>query len=417
MPKGFAFLILAQFFSGLADNAFLLLGIYFLQEQGYPAWWAPLLKMVFTLSYVVLASVVGPVADAFQKRHVMMAMNLLKLVSVVLLWTGVSPLVAFALTGFAASVYAPAKYGLLTETVPSARLVKANAFLEVSVVLSVLWGVVLGGWLMGSGSWGGHGPQNVLAWATSDWLVETQIGFGLGVICLLYVISAVLNSGMYALRSPRQSAWSWADIRWSAFWVNHLNLWRDPLGGVSLRVTTFSWGVGAVLQFLVLVWAQTQAGLTLQAGAYLQGLVALGVIGGAVTAALTCRIFHARRQRVWAVVLACLMPTLALTQSLWLAVPMMLAAGWAGGMLLVPMNALLQHRGLKIMPPGRSIAVQGFNENLSVLVMLGLYSLLLVWDWPLLAMMLCLSLPLWLAVLPWRRRAGKRGATRGSTLS
>ena len=411
MPKGFAFLILAQFFSGLADNAFLLLGIYFLQELGYPAWWAPLLKMVFTLSYVVLASVVGPVADTFQKRHVMMAMNGLKLVSVVLLWTGVSPLVAFALTGFAASVYAPAKYGLLTETVPSASLVKANAFLEVSVVLSVLWGVVLGGWLMGSGSWGDDGPQSVLAWATTDWLVETQIGFGLGVICLLYVMSAVLNIGMYALRSPRQSAWSWADIRWSAFWVNHLNLWRDPLGGVSLRVTTFSWGVGAVLQFLVLVWAQTRAGLTLQAGAYLQGLVALGVIGGAVMAALTCRIFRARRQRVWAVVLACLMPALALTQSLWLAVPMMLAAGCAGGMLLVPMNALLQHRGLKIMPPGRSIAVQGFNENLSVLVMLGLYSLLLAWDWPLLAMMLCLSLPLWLAVLPWRRRVVKRGST------
>jgi LPLT family lysophospholipid transporter-like MFS transporter len=180
MPKGFSFLILAQFFSGLGDNAFLLLGIYFLQEQGYPAWWAPLLKMAFTLSYVVLASVVGPVADAFQKRHVMMAMNLLKLLSVLLLWTGVSPMVAFALTGFSASVYAPAKYGLVTETVPSASLVKANAFLEVSVVLSVLWGVVLGGWLMNAGSWGlmvaivsGVGPppigwlkpKSVLAWA------------------------------------------------------------------------------------------------------------------------------------------------------------------------------------------------------------------------------------------------------------
>ena len=410
MPKGFAFLILAQFFSGLADNAFLLLGIFFLQEQGYPAWWAPLLKMVFTLSYVVLASVVGPLADAFQKRHVMMAMNGLKLLSVVLLWTGFSPLVAFALTGFAASVYAPAKYGLLTETVPSAGLVKANAFLEVSVVLSVLWGVVLGGWLMGSGSWGAE-PQKVLAWAATDWLVETQIGFGLGVICLLYVISSVLNSGMYALRSPRQSAWSWAHIRWSAFWANHLKLWRDPLGGVSLRVTTFSWGVGAVLQFLVLVWAQTQAGLTLQAGAYLQGLVALGVIGGAVTAALTCRIFNARRQKVWAVALACLMPALALTPSLWLAVPMLLVAGWAGGMLLVPMNALLQHRGQKIMPPGRSIAVQGFNENLSVLVMLGLYSLMLAWDWSLLGMMLCMSVPLWFAALPWRQ--AKRASTLG----
>jgi MFS family permease len=411
MPKGFAFLILAQFFSGLADNAFLLLGIFFLQEQGYPAWWAPLLKMVFTLSYVVLASVVGPLADAFQKRHVMMAMNGLKLLSVVLLWTGVSPLVAFALTGFAASLYAPAKYGLLTETVRTNSLVKANAFLEVSVVLSVLWGVVLGGWLMGSGSWGADVTQKVLAWAATDWLVETQIGFGLGVICLLYVISSVLNSGMHALRSPTHLSWSWAHIRWSAFWANHLKLWRDPLGGVSLRVTTLSWGVGAVLQFLVLVWAQNQAGLTLQAGAYLQGLVALGVIGGAVTAALTCRIFRARRQRVWAVALACLMPALALTPSLWLAVPMLLVAGWAGGMLLVPMNALLQHRGHKIMPPGRSIAVQGFNENLSVLVMLGLYSLVLAWDWSLLAMMLCMSVPLWFAALPWRQV--KRTSTLG----
>jgi hypothetical protein len=295
--------------------------------------------------------------------------------------------------------------------VRTTSLVKANAFLEVSVVLSVLWGVVLGGWLMGSGSWGADGAHRVFGWAKTDWLVETQIGFGLVVVCLLYVFSAVLNFGMYALRSPSLSAWSWAHIRWSAFWVNHLNLWRDPLGGVSLRVTTLSWGVGAVLQFLVLVWAQTQAGLTLQVGAYLQGLVALGVIGGAVMAALTCRIFRARRQRVWAVVLACLMPALALTQSLWLAVPMLLVAGWAGGMLLVPMNALLQHRGLKIMPPGRSIAVQGFNENLSVLVMLGLYSLLLSWDWPLLAMMLCLSLPLWVAALPWRCMAAKRGSS------
>lgn len=404
MPKGFAFLILAQFFSGLADNAFLLLGIFFLHEQGYPAWWAPVLKMAFTVSYVVLASVVGPVADAYQKRHVMLVMNLLKLMAVVILWTGTHPLLAFALTGFAASVYAPAKYGLLTETVPVAGLVKANAFLEVSVVLSVLWGVVLGGWLMGSGAvlgeWAGVTPSLTI----STWLVETQIGMGLGLICMLYLLSGVLNLGMFALRSPVHPAFAWSDLRWSAFWINNLKLWRDPLGGISLRVTTFSWGVGAALQFVVLVWAQSHAGLTLQHGAYLQGLVALGVIAGAVMAALNSRIFRARKQMVWAVVLACLMPALALTQSLWLAVPLLLVAGWAGGMLLVPMNALLQHRGHKIMPPGQSIAVQGFNENLSVLVVLGIYSILVAWDWPLLAIMLCLSLPLWMAVVPWHRR-------------
>lgn len=413
MPKGFAFLILAQFFSGLADNAFLLLGIFFLHEQGHPVWWAPVLKMAFTVSYVGLASVVGPVADAFQKRHVMMAMNLLKLMAVILLWTGTHPLVAFALAGFAASVYAPAKYGLLTETVPTAGLVRANAFLEVSVVLAVLWGVVLGGWLMDAGPFLTPMPPFFAAAYGAVWLVDTQIGMGLGVICCLYVLSAVLNSGMHALRSPIHPAWCWADVRWSAFWANNLKLWRDPLGGVSLRVTTLCWGVGAVLQFVVLVWAQSNAGLTLQGGAYLQGLVALGVMGGAAMAAWSCRVFHARRQLFWAGVLAGMLPLLALTSSLWLAVPMLLAAGWAGGMLLVPMNALLQHRGHKIMPPGRSIAVQGFNENLSVLVMLGLYSLLLAWDWPLLAIMLCLSLPLWMAVVPWRRR----GAQLDSTLS
>lgn len=405
MPKGFAFLILAQFFSGLADNAFLLLGIFFLQEQGYPAWWAPVLKMAFTVSYVVLASLVGPVADAFQKRHVMLVMNLLKLLAVIALWTGTHPLLAFALTGFAASVYAPAKYGLLTETVPAAGLVKANAFLEVSVVLSVLWGVVLGGWLMSAGPIGGVGTATVWKLPLNSGLVETQIGMGLAVICLLYVVSAILNAGMYALRSPAQPAWSWSDLRWSAFWTNNLKLWRDPLGGVSLRVTTFSWGVGAALQFVVLVWAQSHAGLTLQHGAYLQGLVALGVIGGAAMAAFTSRIFRARKQMVWAMVLGLLMPALALTKSLWLAVPMLLLAGWAGGMLLVPMNALLQHRGHKIMPPGRSIAVQGFNENLSVLLVLGIYSLLVSWEWPLLVIMLCLSLPLWLAAWPWRNKS------------
>ena len=337
----------------------------------------------------------------------MLVMNLLKLLAVIALWTGAHPILAFALTGFAASVYAPAKYGLLTETVPAAGLVKANAFLEVSVVLSVLWGVVLGGWLMSAGPIGGEGAATGWNLPLNSGLVETQIGMGLAVICLLYVLSAILNAGMYALRSPAQPAWSWSDLRWSAFWTNNLKLWRDPLGGVSLRVTTFSWGVGAALQFVVLVWAQSHAGLTLQHGAYLQGLVALGVIGGAAMAAFTSRIFRARKQMVWAMVLACLMPALALTQSLWLAVPMLLLAGWAGGMLLVPMNALLQHRGHKIMPPGRSIAVQGFNENLSVLLVLGIYSLLVAWEWPLLAIMLCLSVPLWLAVWPWRNKSAR----------
>ena len=77
MPKGFFYLISAQFASGLADNAFLILGIAFLSEQGYPGWWAPLLKFSFTLSYVLLAPLMGPLADAFAKAKLMGCMNAL----------------------------------------------------------------------------------------------------------------------------------------------------------------------------------------------------------------------------------------------------------------------------------------------------------------------------------------------------
>ena len=83
---------------------------------------------------------------------------------------------------------------------------------------------------------------------------------------------------------------------------------------------------------------------------------------------------------------------------------MLILAGCAGGILLVPMNALLQYRGQKILTSGRSIAVQGFNENLSVLIMLGIYSVLVAKDVPLLVIMLLLTLPLMAAVMPWGRK-------------
>lgn len=406
MPKGFYFLILAQFASGLADNALMILGVFFLQEQGYSGWWAPLLKFAFTLSYVVLASVAGPVADAFSKSRLMAAMNLLKFAGVFLLLTGIHPLLSFAVTGLAAALYAPAKYGLVSEAVPTRLLIKANAWLEVSVVLSVMLGVALGGgliqWQLGPLGMG-QGPFQAFD-AGSSWLVDTQIREAFAVVCGIYGVSALLNLGVSPLKSRRLIALSWQGIRWSVFWAQNRQLWADPLGGMSLHVTTLCWGVGAVLQFAVLRWAQSNADLSLQQGAYLQAVVALGVIGGATMAACKSQLFNARRTLPWGLVLAAVLPTMALIHFLPLGVVLLLLSGWAGGMLLVPMNALLQHRGLKIMHPGQSIAVQGFNENLSVLVMLGLYSALLAWDIPLLPIMLLLTLPLLWAVLPWRRR-------------
>jgi hypothetical protein len=197
-------------------------------------------------------------------------------------------------------------------------------------------------------------------------------------------------------------------VRLSTFWKTNQRLWRDPLGGVSLYVTTLYWGVGAVMQFAVLVWAQQTLGLSLKYGAYLQALVALGVIMGAVLAGRTFKLHSARQTLPWGLLLAVLLPVMVITTNLWVAIPLLLLAGFSGGMLLVPMNALLQHRGMQVLSSGRSIAVQGFNENLSVLVMLAAYSLLLAFDVSLTWIMLLFATFLIGGIMPlcwllWRR--------------
>jgi cation:H+ antiporter len=101
MPTGFSLLIAAQFTSALADNALLIVTMALLQEQGVPGWWAPLLKFAFTLSYVVLAPVAGPLADAMPKARLMAWMNAIKVLGVLGLLVGVHPVLAYAVVGFA----------------------------------------------------------------------------------------------------------------------------------------------------------------------------------------------------------------------------------------------------------------------------------------------------------------------------
>lgn len=409
MPKGFYFLIGAQFASGLADNALLILGIYFLTEQGYPGWWAPLLKFSLTLAYVVLASVVGPVADAFYKNRLMAVMNALKMLGVFVLLSGAHPVFAFALIGLAASVYAPSKYGLITESVPPRLLVRANAWLEGSMVLSVILGVALGGALTGLTELGMDAGLTTWVAPFTSFAVETKTWLAMAVIVVVYLIAAVLNLGLKPMKQRVVLVpLAWQSVRFLTFWTSNQKLWRDPLGGLSLYVTTLYWGVGAVMQFAVLVWAQQTLELTLKSGAYLQALVAIGVITGACVAGRQFKLHSARQALPWGLLLAVLLPVIVWVSNIWLAIVLLLCVGVSGGMLLVPMNALLQHRGMQVLTAGRSIAVQGFNENLSVMVMLAAYSALLALGVPLAYIMLLLATLLIAGIAPlclllWRQ--------------
>lgn len=409
MPKGFYFLIGAQFASSLADNALLILGIYFLNEQGYPGWWAPLLKFSLTLAYVVLASLVGPLADAFRKHRLMAAMNAVKIFGVVLLLAGAHPVFAFAVIGLGAAIYAPSKYGLVTESVSPRLLVRANAWLEVSVVLSVIMGIALGGALTG---WIADAPEpwTIQIRVSDFWRgVHTQTLPAMAVIVAVYGVSALLNLGLTPLvKHVSLMPLSFHAMRPAIFWKSHLKLWRDPLGGLSLYVTTLYWGVGAVMQFAVLVWAQQTLGMSLKSGAYFQVVVAVGVIAGAFTAGRKFKLHSARQALPWGLLLALLLPVIVLISNPWYAVVLLLSIGLSGGMLLVPMNALLQHRGMQVLSAGRSIAVQGFNENLCVLVMLAGYSALLAYGVPLTLIMVLVATLLIAGIAPvclflWRQ--------------
>jgi MFS family permease len=408
MPKGFFYLISAQFASGLADNALLILGIAFLSEQGYPGWWAPLLKFSFTLSYVFLAPLIGPLADAFSKAKLMACMNALKVVGVAFIFTSFHPVLAFAIAGMAASAYAPAKYGLVTETVPAEQLVKANGWLEVTVVMAVILGTACGGLLVVSKSFVWMSTLNLSFIELLGLSLETQYAGPLLSLIVIYSIAGLLNFGIPSvnIRYVQQSMKPVALFK--NFIQSNRILWQDPVGKLSLAVTTLFWGIGAVVQFAVLLWAKEALDMPLEQASLLQAVVAFGVIFGAGMAGHYVALHNAYKVLPLGMWLGLSLPALAFSTSLWIAIPLMLITGFAGGMLMVPMNAVLQNRGYTLLTAGRSIAVQGFNENASVMVMLGVYSGLLALELPLQWVMVIMGSVMTLGMIYLMRMASQK---------
>ncbi len=404
LPRGFHVLIAAQFCSALADNALLIVAIAQLMALQLPGWWAPLLKFSFTIAYVVLAPGVGVLADRWPKARMMMAMNALKVVGVALLLAQGHPLLALAVVGVGAAAYAPAKYGLVTELVGPRLLVAANGWIEVTTVCAVLLGTVLGGVLVSpmsaalAAAWMPAQPATVLA---------------LWLLLALYGLAALLNLWVPDSGATYRRASVHPLALWRGHWRANRRLWADREGGLSMAVTTLFWGAAAVLQFAVLRWAGEALGLPLDRAAYLQGAVAVGIVLGATLAGRWVTLARATQVLPLGVLLGLLVPAVVLVHHWWVAVPLLMLVGVLGGALVVPMNALLQHRGHELLSAGRSIAVQNFNENVSVLVMLAVYAALLAAQWDVRTLMAGLGLSvalsvsgLWWWYRPWRRALG-----------
>jgi MFS family permease len=358
--RGFYIIMAAQFFSSLADNALLVAAIALLMQADAPSWLTPYLKFFFVISYVLLAPYAGAFADRLPKGQVMFLANGVKIVGCVLMLWGIDPLAAYAVVGLGAAAYSPAKYGILTEYLPHRQLVLANGWIEGLTVASIILGTMLGGVLL-------HAKvSGVLLHFDLPFIdtgIDTPAEAAIAIIVVVYAIAALFNlevprTGVVMKHLPADPLETLADFgRCVAL------LWKDRLGQISLAVTTLFWGAGATLQFIVIEWARVALHFDLAKAAILQGVTAVGIAIGAVLAL--------------GLVMGIVVVSMMFVNQIWLAVGLMILIGAMAGFFVVPMNALLQHRGHHLVGAGRSIAVQNFNENTSILVMIALYSLLL----------------------------------------
>jgi len=374
MNRGFYTIMAAQFFSSLADNALIFVSIGLLTAMKAPASLTPLLKLSFVLFYVLLAPFVGAFADSMPKGRVMFTANLIKVFGCCLIFFGAHPLIACTVVGFGAAVYSPAKYGILTELLPAERLVAANGWIEGLTVMSIILGAAMGGALVSA-----HGS----AWLMTldvpyiDTGINSSTKAQLAVLIGVYALAAGFNLRIpdtgaryeHQERNPAKLIADFADCS--------ATLWKDKLGQISLAVTTLFWGAGATLQLIVLEWAKRSLHMSLDKATGLIGVVAIGSAIGAAMAAKMIPLKKSLTVIPLGIIMGLVVTSMTIVYSLPIAVVLLLLIGLLSGYFVVPMNALLQHRGHVLMSAGHSIAVQNFNENLSILTMLALYAIMI----------------------------------------
>ena len=371
MKRGFYTIMSAQFFSSLADNALFVAAVELIRISGGAEWQRAALVPMFALFYVVLAPFVGAFADSRPKGEVMFISNAIKVVGCLMMLFGSHPLLSYAIVGLGAAAYSPAKYGILTELLPSSQLVKANGWIEGLTIASIILGVLIGGQLVGP-----NVTEFLLGFNMPflDTGIDTGPEAAILLLISLYALAAwfntrIPNTGVEMRPMPKNLVALIPD-----FWGCNSRLWNDKLGQISLSTTTLFWGVSGNLRYIVLAWSAAALGYSTTQASSLVGVVAIGTAVGAVVASMRMKLHQATLVMPLGIGMGTLVMGMNFIDNVWVAAPFLILLGALGGFLVVPMNALLQHRGHNLMGAGRSIAVQNFNEQACILLLGGLYT-------------------------------------------
>ncbi|MGL4996582.1 MAG: lysophospholipid transporter LplT, partial [Deefgea sp.] len=248
---------------------------------------------------------------------------------------------------------------------------------EGATVFAIILGTIIGGYLSGS---------TIKIWLEANTLIQgmSSAQFAIIMITLLYIIAAVINSKIPKLNirlkpfhlSPIHQA---KEFTWCL-----KRLWRDPQGQASLAITTLFWGAGATMRLVVLNWAILWLAIDLETATRLIAIVAVGIAIGAVLAGRWIPLHRAFSVMPAGIGMGMLVICMLWVNQISVAALLMLLIGALSGFFVVPLNAILQHRGHQLMGAGHSIAVQNFNENLGILAMVGIHALMVkYWSTPL----------------------------------
>ncbi|OCA55720.1 Lysophospholipid transporter LplT [Photorhabdus namnaonensis] len=355
LTRGMKAVLVSQFFSAFADNALLFAILAQLKAQFYPDWSQPILQIVFVLAYILLAPFVGQTADRFPKDRVMLFANSVKLLGAFTICLGYDPFLGYALVGVGAASYSPAKYGILVELTDGDRLVKANGLMEASTIIAILTGSVAGGFL-------------------SDW----NLTIALLVCALMYGIAVVANFFIPRLSAVRQDkGWNLKKML-TDFASSCCILWHNKGARFSLIGTSLFWGAGITVRFLLVLWVPVVLGISDNSTpTILNVMVAVGIIIGAGVAARFITLKTVHRCMPAGVLIGVMVVIFAVQQNIWASYVLLIILGIFGGLFIVPLNALLQESGRQTVGAGYAIAVQNLGENIAMLLMLGLYSLVI----------------------------------------
>lgn len=340
----------AQFFSALADNALFFSLLEYLATQGQAQYNTYILQGSFFIFYITLAPFVGYFADRKPKGQVLIWGNSIKIIGVLSLFLNSHPFLSYAMVGFGAAVYSPAKFGILTELVEDRLLIKANALIEGSTILAILLGAYLGG------------------------LLSTQFGMILALLAVTIFYSLALFFNFLIPRLPPQLSKSRPLSRLLIqFKIILLRLLASPRARFAILGTSLFWAAATTLRLLLNEWVRVH----LQAGtdtvALFNIIISIGVVIGAGLASylITIKTLH---RALWAgVIMGGATVLFSFQSSPLFLYPLLILTGISGGLYVIPLNALLQKSGYELNGVGQAVAIQNFSESSTTLLMMFLF--------------------------------------------